>query len=60
MRNGLHVLSLENCPEVGDDAFTCDKPIQLQDVNLSLCIALTDVGLLRLASCSPRLQVLDM
>ncbi len=56
----LHVLSLEHCPNITDEAFVCDKPLQLQDVNLGHCVALTDVGILRLVSCSPRLQVLSM
>jgi hypothetical protein len=54
------VLSLEHCIRVGDDAFLFDKCTNLQEVNVSFCVALTDVGILRLLSYCPRLLMLNM
>jgi hypothetical protein len=56
----FHALSLEHCSSIDDVAFVCDKPTNLQDVNVSYCALLTDVGVLRLLSCSPRLQTLSL
>jgi hypothetical protein len=56
----FHALSLEHCSGIDDVAFMCDKPTNLQDVNVSYCVLLTDVGVLRLLSCSPRLQSLSL
>ena len=56
----LHVLSLEHCVKIDDAAFALDMSTNLLDVNVSYCVALTDIGILRLSSCSPRLQVLNM
>jgi hypothetical protein len=60
LTHAAHVLSLEHCNAIDDAAFAFDLAINLQDVNVSYCVQLTDVGILRLLSCSPRLQTLNM
>ena len=60
LTHAAHVLSLEHCNAIDDAAFAFDLAINLQDVNVSYCVQLTDVGVLRLLSCSPRLQTLNM
>jgi hypothetical protein len=51
---------IEHCHNIDDGAFICDRALNLQEVSVSYCVALTDIGILRLICCSPRLQTLSM